>query len=86
MKISIIGSGNMGRSVGILWAEGGHEVFFGSRDPEKGQAIANRARFLLEVVEAVSSVWGGERVGIKQSLSNTFYGMHDSNSEATFAM
>ncbi|MCC5668184.1 alkene reductase [Nostoc sp. CHAB 5784] len=49
-----------------------------------GGAIANRARFLLEVVEAVSSVWGGERVGIKLSPSNTFYGMHDSNSHATF--
>ncbi|MBG1258269.1 alkene reductase [Nostoc commune] len=49
-----------------------------------GGAIANRARFLLEVVEAVCSVWGGERVGIKLSPSNTFYGMHDSNSQATF--
>jgi len=27
MKIGIIGSGNMGRSLGILWAEQGHEVF-----------------------------------------------------------
>lgn len=43
MKIGIIGSGNMGRSIGILWAERGHEVFFGSRDAEKGQAIAEFA-------------------------------------------
>jgi predicted dinucleotide-binding enzyme len=27
MKIGIIGSGNMGRSLGILWAEQGHQVF-----------------------------------------------------------
>lgn len=40
MKISIIGSGNMGRSLGTLWAEQGHQVFFGSRDAGKGQAIA----------------------------------------------
>ena len=40
MKIGIIGSGNMGRSIGILWAERGHEVFFGSRDAEKGKSIA----------------------------------------------
>jgi NADPH-dependent F420 reductase len=40
MKIGIIGSGNMGRSLGILWAEQGHEVFFGTRDAEKGKAIA----------------------------------------------
>ena len=40
MKIGIIGSGNMGRSLGILWAEQGHEVFFGARTTEKGQEIA----------------------------------------------
>lgn len=43
MKIGIIGSGNMGRSLGILWAEQGHEVFFGSRDAEKGKATAEFA-------------------------------------------
>lgn len=30
MKIGIIGSGDMGRSLVILWAEQGHEVFFGN--------------------------------------------------------
>jgi 8-hydroxy-5-deazaflavin:NADPH oxidoreductase len=40
MKIGIIGSGNMGRSLGILWAEQGNEVFFGARSSEKGQEIA----------------------------------------------
>jgi 8-hydroxy-5-deazaflavin:NADPH oxidoreductase len=40
MKIGIIGSGNMGRSLGILWAEQGHQVFFGARTAEQGQAIA----------------------------------------------
>lgn len=49
-----------------------------------GGAIENRARFLLEVVEAVSGVWGADRVGIKLSPSNTFYGMVDSNPQATF--
>ncbi len=44
MKIGIIGSGNMGRSLGILWAEQGHEVFFGSRDAEKGKAVAEFAK------------------------------------------
>lgn len=43
MKIGIIGSGNMGRSLGVLWAEQGHEVFFGSRDAEKGRSIAQLA-------------------------------------------
>ena len=40
MKIGIIGSGNMGRSLGILWAEQGHEVFFGARTTEKGREVA----------------------------------------------
>lgn len=43
MRIGIIGSGNMGRSLGILWAEQGHEVFFGSREEAKGQAVAEFA-------------------------------------------
>lgn len=40
MKIGIIGSGNMGRSLGALWAEQGHAVFFGARTKEKGQSVA----------------------------------------------
>lgn len=40
MNIGIIGSGNMGRSLGILWAEQGHEVFFGARTTEKGREVA----------------------------------------------
>lgn len=42
MKIGILGSGNMGRSLGTLWAEQGHEVFFGARAQEKGQQIAKQ--------------------------------------------
>ncbi|MGH2415207.1 MAG: NADPH-dependent F420 reductase [Microcystaceae cyanobacterium] len=40
MKISTIGTGNMARYLGILWAEQGHEVFFGSRDSEKAKSVA----------------------------------------------
>jgi 8-hydroxy-5-deazaflavin:NADPH oxidoreductase len=43
MKIGILGSGNMGRSLGILWAEQKHEVFFGARTGEKGKAVAEAA-------------------------------------------
>ncbi len=43
MKIGILGSGNMGRSLGILWAEQKHEVFFGARTAEKGKAVAKSA-------------------------------------------
>jgi 8-hydroxy-5-deazaflavin:NADPH oxidoreductase len=30
----------MGRSLGMLWAEQGHEIFFGARTTEKGQSVA----------------------------------------------
>ena len=33
MKIGIIGSGNVGGALGTRWAELGHEVTFGSRNP-----------------------------------------------------
>jgi N-ethylmaleimide reductase len=55
------------------------------RTDQYGGSIENRARFLLEVVEAVCQVWGSNRVGIKLSPSNTFYGIHDSNPLATFS-
>ena len=55
------------------------------RTDQYGGTIPNRARFLLEVVGAVTDVWGRNRVGIKLSPSNTFYGMNDSNPVATFS-
>lgn len=55
------------------------------RTDEYGGSIENRSRFLLEVVAAVASVWGGNRVGIKLSPSNTFYGMQDSQPKETFS-
>ncbi len=54
------------------------------RTDEYGGSIENRARFLLDVVTAVSNVWGAAQVGIKLSPSNTFYGMADSDPLATF--
>jgi 8-hydroxy-5-deazaflavin:NADPH oxidoreductase len=40
MRIGIIGSGNMGRSLGILWSQAGHEVFFGARNLAQAQRAA----------------------------------------------
>lgn len=54
------------------------------RTDEYGGSIENRSRFLLEVVQALTNVWGGNRVGIKLSPSNIFYGMSDSNPKETF--
>lgn len=43
MKIGILGSGNIGGSLGRLWAAAGHEVFFASRHPEELQELAEEA-------------------------------------------
>ncbi|MDX1981967.1 MAG: NADPH-dependent F420 reductase [Bryobacteraceae bacterium] len=45
MKIGIIGSGNVGGTLGARWAAAGHEVTFGSRDPgsEEMKALLQRA-------------------------------------------
>ena len=48
-----------------------------------GSAIANRARFLLEIVDAVAAVWCPERVGVRLSPLNPYNSMHDSNPLAT---
>ncbi|QLE57595.1 alkene reductase [Nostoc sp. TCL26-01] len=50
-----------------------------------GGSIENRARFLLEVTEAVCGIWGANRVGIKLSPSNTFNDIRDSDPEAIFS-
>ncbi|AIE74540.1 NADH:flavin oxidoreductase, Old Yellow Enzyme family [Synechocystis sp. PCC 6714] len=55
------------------------------RTDHYGGSIENRVRFLLEVVEAVCQVWGGDRVGIKLSPSNTLHGMQDSDPLTTFS-
>jgi N-ethylmaleimide reductase len=49
-----------------------------------GGPIENRARFLLEALEAVASVWGGDRVGVRLSPSTKFNAMSDSNPDALF--
>jgi N-ethylmaleimide reductase len=49
-----------------------------------GGSAANRARFLLEVTEAVTGVWGGDRVGVRLSPLNPFNDMRDSNPADTF--
>lgn len=44
-----------------------------------GGSIENRARLLLEVIAAVSEVWGSERVGVRLSPINSFNSMIDSD-------
>ncbi|MHB1286543.1 MAG: alkene reductase [Leptospirales bacterium] len=54
------------------------------RSDQYGGSIENRARLMLEVMEAVVSVWGSERVGIRLSPGGTFNDMGDSHPQETF--
>ncbi|WP_323991595.1 alkene reductase [Nguyenibacter sp. L1] len=49
-----------------------------------GGPIENRARFLRECIEALISVWGADRVGVRISPSGEWGGISDSDPEATF--
>jgi hypothetical protein len=40
IKIGIIGSGNLGGTLGTLWVKSGHPVLFSSRHPEKLKTLA----------------------------------------------
>ena len=44
-----------------------------------GGTVENRARLMLEVVEAAAGVWGGDRVGLRISPLNGYNSMSDSD-------
>jgi N-ethylmaleimide reductase len=54
------------------------------RTDSYGGSIENRSRFLLEVVEAITSVWGGGRVAVRIAPAGTWNHMRDSNPTALF--
>ena len=54
------------------------------RTDRYGGSAENRARFLLEVTEAVVAVWGADRVGVRLSPLGSFNGMSDSDPATTF--
>ena len=43
MKIGVIGSGNIGGTLGVLWGQAGYEVFFSSRHPDQLGDLVKRA-------------------------------------------
>jgi N-ethylmaleimide reductase len=49
-----------------------------------GGSIENRSRFLLEVVQELVSVWGGDRVAVRIGPGGTWNSMSDSDSIALF--
>ncbi len=49
-----------------------------------GGSVGNRARFLLQVTEAVANAWSAERVGVRLSPTGQYNDMRDSDPTATF--
>jgi 2,4-dienoyl-CoA reductase-like NADH-dependent reductase (Old Yellow Enzyme family) len=54
------------------------------RTDKYGGSLENRARLMLEVADAVISVWGAKRVGMHLAPRGDSQDMHDSNPPATF--
>jgi N-ethylmaleimide reductase len=54
------------------------------RTDEYGGSIENRSRFLLEVVQALASVLGGDRVAVRIGPGGSWNGMSDSNPQELF--
>jgi len=51
-----------------------------------GGSQVNRVRFLMDLVEAVSVVWGAQRVGVRISPLNPWGGMADSDPAGLFGL
>lgn len=49
------------------------------RTDEYGGSIENRIRFCLEALDAITSVYGADKVGIKLSPTGRYNDMYDSN-------
>ena len=56
-----------------------------TRTDRYGGSIPNRARFLMEAVDAVLTVWPADRVGIHLNLMSSAHSMHDSDPRALFS-
>lgn len=54
------------------------------RTDQYGGSLENRARFMLEVVEGMISVWGADRVAVRLGPSGTFGNMSDSDPKLLF--
>jgi N-ethylmaleimide reductase len=56
-----------------------------TRTDNYGGSQKNRARLLLEIVEAVSAAIGADRLGVRLSPFGQYGGIHDSNSRELFS-
>jgi N-ethylmaleimide reductase len=54
------------------------------RSDAYGGSVANRARFLLEILDAVAEACGSARVGVRLSPANPYNDIRDSDPQGTF--
>ena len=54
------------------------------RQDSYGGSIENRARFLMDIVDACSGVWGAGRIGVHLSPYGTVHDVYDSDPDALF--
>jgi 2,4-dienoyl-CoA reductase-like NADH-dependent reductase (Old Yellow Enzyme family) len=54
------------------------------RKDDYGGSVENRVRFLLEVIDAVTSVWGANRVGLHISPGDNSYSVANDGSRSTY--
>ena len=54
MQITVLGSGNVGGTLGRRWAEAGHAVAFGVRDPSRGAAAVKGGAALPATARVLS--------------------------------
>ena len=55
------------------------------RTDSYGGSVENRARLMLETVDAMVAAWSADRIGVRLSPSSSLYGMSDSDPLATFS-
>ena len=55
------------------------------REDAYGGSVENRTRLLKEVMDVVTGVWGGDRVGVRLSPFSNANDIADSNPQATFS-
>lgn len=64
MRIGIVGSGNVGGTLGVRWAQGGHQVLFASRNPESEEMreLTGRAGGASRATTVAEAVAGSDIV------------------------
>ncbi|MCR0984851.1 NAD(P)-binding domain-containing protein [Roseomonas pecuniae] len=86
MRIGIVGTGPVGRTLGTIWARAGHEVAFGSRDPARAaEAAAPRARVVKGFNTVVMRLLREEPGRVRASRAQVFLAGDDAEAKAVVA-